>query len=134
MFLLGGSQPFGFFTLSNKILFEPVSSSSPPPSSLEGSSAVVYDEGIYLFGGMVNKKPTNNFNVYSINNPYIIQIKIKENNVWTTIECEECPSPRQYHSACVIGHSMYVYGGESSEGNLNDLWQFNFSKIEKKEK
>jgi len=34
------------------------------------------------------------------------------------------PSPRYLHGACRVADSMFVFGGYSEIGLLNDRWQF----------
>jgi hypothetical protein len=36
------------------------------------------------------------------------------------------PSPRYFHSCCLHGNNMYVYGGYSGVERLNDVFVFNF--------
>lgn len=38
----------------------------------------------------------------------------------------DTPTPRHGHAACIVGHLMYVFGGETFEGEaLDDLFVFN---------
>ncbi|KAJ1624058.1 hypothetical protein T492DRAFT_882564 [Pavlovales sp. CCMP2436] len=44
---------------------------------------------------------------------------------WTRHECAGAsPSPRVGHAACRVAESMYVFGGRSGGGWLNDLWEY----------
>ena len=40
------------------------------------------------------------------------------------------PSERAGHSAIVYGEKLFMFGGEDPSGNTNDLFIFDFSKIE----
>lgn len=48
-------------------------------------------------------------------------------NTWTEAGVMgDTPAPRHSHAACVIGHLIYVFGGETYEGvALDDLFAFN---------
>ncbi|KAJ1632196.1 hypothetical protein T492DRAFT_868653 [Pavlovales sp. CCMP2436] len=44
---------------------------------------------------------------------------------WTRHECVDAsPSPRTDHLACRVADSMYIFGGRSAGGSLNDLWEY----------
>lgn len=36
------------------------------------------------------------------------------------------PSPRYFHSCCLYGHKMYVYGGYSGNERLDDMYAYDF--------
>lgn len=46
------------------------------------------------------------------------------------LELEVVPSPRCYFASVLYNDSIYVYGGESDNGVLNDLWKFDLKKKE----
>jgi len=48
-------------------------------------------------------------------------------NTWTEASVKgDTPSPRHGHSACVVEHLIYIFGGETFEGQtLGDLYAFN---------
>ena len=42
------------------------------------------------------------------------------------------PRGRAYHSTCIIGNNMYIYGGEDLGGSIFDnLWMLNLNFIER---
>jgi N-acetylneuraminic acid mutarotase len=45
---------------------------------------------------------------------------------WLKVECTgTAPSPRTYHSAAVVGSTMFIFGGKNSDGvTLSDLFAF----------
>jgi len=45
---------------------------------------------------------------------------------WMHIRCRFSPSALEGHSACVVGNSMFVYGGCVDGVPQNSLWQFDF--------
>jgi N-acetylneuraminic acid mutarotase len=77
----------------------------------EANSAMV------VFGGFEEGERTNETIIYNL-----------KTNVWTKVKLTDSakrPCPRSGHSACVSGHTMYVFGGKSDNSHkLNDLWAF----------
>jgi len=45
---------------------------------------------------------------------------------WLHIRCRVSPSALEGHTACVIGNSMFVFGGCTDGVQQNTLWQFDF--------
>src|SRR6267154_3673370 len=47
---------------------------------------------------------------------------------WTELQCNgSIPSPREYHAAVLINDVMYVFGGLSMQGRLDDLYALQLS-------
>lgn len=79
-------------------------------------SGVVYKDKIYLFGGQENFVPSNRLYEYNFLKDEWKQILGKG----------DIPSPRQDHSAAIIGDSMFIFGGEVVNLSLkNDFYEFN---------
>lgn len=80
----------------------------------EANSAMV------VFGGFEDGERTNETVIYNL-----------KTNVWTKVKLgnnDKRPCPRSGHSACVSGHTMYVFGGKSDNSHkLNDLWAFDLN-------
>ncbi|UXI22962.1 hypothetical protein NH340_JMT08905 [Sarcoptes scabiei] len=87
------------------------------PSVRHGHSAVVYQESMFIYGGMSNLNIKGDF--WSWN------FELKQ---WNRIKTNKNPGILAFHSAIVVLDSMFVYGGERSNGNhVNDLWRFRFA-------
>lgn len=90
--------------------WEKVEPLTPPPPPRTNHTVVTYQEKIYLFGG------ANRDLWYSDTWCYDPAL-----NEWTQLDCTGyVPAPCQGHAATVIGDTMYVFGGMSSQGNLID--------------
>ena len=80
------------------------------PGAREGSSAVSYDKGLVLFGGIeagLRMNSVHKFNAME--------------GKWQYLDCGDFePAPRSYHASAVHGKYMFVQGGECT-----DLWQDN---------
>ena len=52
-------------------------------------------------------------------------------NSWVEVECTgHIPSPREGHSAALMGDVVYVFGGRGSDGQmLGDLYAFKVPRI-----
>ncbi len=76
----------------------------------EGNSLVIF--GGYFKGGY-----SNDLYLYSI-----------ENGKWTKFNnenSEALPEGRIKHSANIVGHNLYIYGGQNLDGvYLSDMWKF----------
>jgi N-acetylneuraminic acid mutarotase len=44
------------------------------------------------------------------------------------------PSPRAGHTSILHGSSLYVFGGSSKKGPLNDLYRYDVENVKKKKK
>lgn len=93
------------------------------PSARYSTSAVLYDNALWMFGGDDGGHKTSMFN-------YIFQSWYKElwrfdlrTYSWSQVKpMGAAPAKRALHSAVVIGDSMYVYGGLE----LADTWRYDF--------
>eukprot|EP00898_Chlorokybus_atmophyticus_P009061 jgi/Chlat1/9156/Chrsp97S08403 len=93
----------------------------PPPRWRH--SAVLYNSCMYIFGG--NTRSSDSKNMADL---YCYDI---EQNSWRQVVCEgDAPAARHDHSAAVIGHWMYVFGGNDGGRKdvhpVNDLHAFCF--------
>jgi hypothetical protein len=76
-------------------------------------SAVALNGKMYVFGGNASLL-MNDLRVYDPS--------IGANGAWSAVNPSgTAPSKRQAHTAAVIGGKMYIFGGNGSTGNLNDL-------------
>ena len=94
---------------------------SEHPSKRWGHSVVLNNRAMIIFGGHHGQRSLSN--IYSLDFTTL---------TWSKIEpCGNCPPARDSHSAVIINNNdMLIFGGNSSSGKLNDLWNFNF--IDKK--
>jgi len=81
-------------------------------TSREGHSAVALEHMIVIFGGcFLDKECFNDVTVFD-----------SEKMQWLSSFAHGIkPSPREGHSACMIGTRMYVFGGSSTAGYMNDV-------------
>lgn len=97
-----------------------VAGDSPAPR--QGHSAVLHSNLLYIFGGKgAGALHYNDLWTFSL-----------ATHKWTQILCPEMskPRPRAWHSACVSGDHMYMFGGGMCMMNAcshyNDMWMFSF--------
>jgi hypothetical protein len=62
---------------------------------------------------------------------YSNSIYTYNNGKWVKIEIhDKAPRGRIFHTATLVGDSLYIYGGETAEGSfLNDLWKYDSTKF-----
>ena len=99
-----------------------------PPSSLDGSGAVVWpsvrscpawakdDKCVYIQGGYDGIERKSDFFALDLTN-----YTWKEMPSWGSP-----PSPRYFHSCGIHGHKLYLYGGYSGSERLSDLHAYDF--------
>ena len=95
--------------------------SSATPVARSGHSCVVYENAMYLFGGLGEHRH-NDLWKFDF-----------ETHSWTEIpgkDPSKLPSKRCKHSACVYEKTMYVFGGWDSSGKLNDMYRYIFGRNE----
>ncbi|KAF9983898.1 Negative regulator of mitotic exit [Mortierella antarctica] len=93
-------------------------SDSPPP--LSGHTAVTLGQYIMYFGGKdVKNKCSDSL--------YVLHTVRKEWNKPTILGL--LPAPRHSHSACVIGTTMYIFGGQFNSYYLNDIASFDMKSL-----
>ncbi|KAF9946493.1 Negative regulator of mitotic exit, partial [Mortierella alpina] len=108
---------FKFETLSCQTL--PLSGSDSPPP-LSGHTAVTLGQYIMYFGGKdVKNKCSDSL--------YVLHTVRKEWNKPTILGL--LPAPRHSHSACVIGTTMYIFGGQFNSYYLNDIASFDMKSL-----
>ncbi|KAG0207190.1 Negative regulator of mitotic exit [Mortierella sp. GBA30] len=93
-------------------------SDSPPP--LTGHTAVTLGQYIMYFGGKDLKGKCSDA-------LYVLHTVRKEWNKPTILGL--LPAPRHSHSACVIGTTMYIFGGQFNSYYLNDIASFDMKSL-----
>lgn len=89
-----------------------------PACNTYGASAVLYNGCIYVFGGHNGQHMCNDLFKYDISR-----------DLWTHEDNNgNPPTPRYFHSAAVLEHSMYIFGGQDSgrPHYVNDLFRYDF--------
>ncbi|KAH3763132.1 Ras family protein, partial [Pelomyxa schiedti] len=91
-----------------------------PPPPRHSSSAVLYKNSMYVFGGATNKGTTNDLLSFSF-----------LTRTWTVIApttpLNKCPLPRCGHCSVLWRHSMLVHGGfcdQEHSSSDSELWMF----------
>ncbi|XP_034278201.1 leucine-zipper-like transcriptional regulator 1 isoform X1 [Pantherophis guttatus] len=113
----GASQEFWTFHFDTK-QWAPLSaaSSGSSPGPRHGHSAVVYGNGMYLFGGLMGLSEQKDFWMWDF---------IATN--WSSIRRSQGPPRVVGHSALILEDSMLVLGGGLSSNKPNStLWQYHF--------
>ncbi|KAG8125212.1 hypothetical protein E2320_020446 [Naja naja] len=113
----GASQEFWAFHLDTK-QWAPLlaASSGNNPGPRHGHSAVVYGNGMYLFGGLMGLSEQKDFWMWDF---------IATN--WSSIRKSQGPPRLVGHSASILEDSMLILGGGlSSTKPNNTLWQYHF--------
>jgi N-acetylneuraminic acid mutarotase len=73
-------------------------------------------EKMVVFGGLENLNTIVHLNSGGVYDP--------NTDTWSSLSDYDAPSARAYHSAVWSGEKIYVFGGESVSGILNDLIVF----------
>lgn len=83
---------------------------TPIPEPIVGASAEVYDNKIYVFGGLVISNSVTQLNskifVYDISN-----------NIWDELD-SSMTAPRCNIGSCIIDNKIYAIGGDTGNGNI----------------
>ena len=84
------------------------------------ATVVSYNGQLYVFGGK------------SINGDFLgdLQMIAPDTSESEEIRTENGPSPRYSHSACLIDHKMYIFGGITTSGVSNELFVYDIKKNE----
>ncbi|KAH7408761.1 hypothetical protein DE146DRAFT_388191 [Phaeosphaeria sp. MPI-PUGE-AT-0046c] len=92
-----------------------------PASEARGSAAVgVYDDKIYLAGGVLDLQFYGNATQNSVSVVSVFDIKTE---TWLDVpeKAKSIPAPRDHAGAAVVGDKMYVLGGrDHGQGNVRD--------------
>ena len=88
------------------------------PCKRSGHSAVVYQDKMYIFGGVDDE-------INRLNDLWEFDLKKK---TWKELKVENGPASRNSHSATLFLNYMIVFGGmHDLTKELNDLYAFNFT-------
>jgi len=79
-------------------------------------TAVVYDRKMWVFGGNVASKESDELHVFDF-----------LTSTWSRVNFSNGPPARYGHAACVIGENMIIVGGcKKSNAYWKDSWSYNF--------
>lgn len=87
----------------------------PVPPARHKHSAVLYDDAIWIYGGMSDLKECSDL--------WKWDMRLK---TWTTFKLKNNPGPLHSHAACRLPSCMIIFGGERDGHSTNDLWKFSF--------
>ncbi|KAF9391883.1 Negative regulator of mitotic exit [Podila verticillata] len=96
----------------------PIGGDSPPATS--GHTAVTIGQYVMYFGGKDAKNKCNDV-------LYVLHTARKEWNRPTFLGL--LPPPRHSHAACVVGTTMYIFGGRLNSYYLNDIAAFDMKSL-----
>jgi hypothetical protein len=108
------------FFNSTKYTWETISSNGDIPKETKGFSMVLSGTTLIIFGG-------RDLNDKYYNEMYFFDLQQKS---WTKILAKGLiPTPRAFHSAIIRGTTMWIFGGSSDTGYLNDLYSFDLETV-----
>ncbi|KAH3854104.1 kelch domain-containing protein 3-like [Dreissena polymorpha] len=103
-----------------KLLHSPETLDSSIPYQRYGHTAVAYGDCAYIWGGRNDSDGACN----------ILFCFVTVSETWSQVETQGwTPGKRDGHSACVINHAMYIFGGyeEVVDRFSDDVFRFEFS-------
>lgn len=113
-------QKFEPFFNSTEFIWENMPTQGEAPSPRRGHSMILADTYLVIFGG-------SDLDSKFYNDVYFFDLLKK---TWMKVNTlGNVPSPRADHSAVLYGTTMWIFGGASSEGYLNDLYSFNIENV-----
>ncbi|XP_072114821.1 kelch domain-containing protein 1 isoform X1 [Mobula birostris] len=113
--IVGPSQEFWSFSFGAKVWCPVLASSGDVgPGPRYSHSAVVYNSGMYLFGGLVGLVEQNDFWKWDF-----------IGGTWSKIKARSGPHQLVGHSAVVYQDCMLIFGGgKDHNSSSNSLWKF----------
>ena len=75
-------------------------------------------QSIYLFGGSVEHTQYNDLIAFHIPTNTLQKVKVKG---------DTAPRERTYHAEEIMGDLVFIVGGESNVGDLQDIWAFDIN-------
>lgn len=123
IYIFGGNWGFNFvndfyeYKITNNTWNEVnISESSAKPSARHSHMAVVFEDFMYLFGGIDASKPKNDFFMFNFRTSKWTELKHKEEDCW--------PKPRYNSLITVKGNKLFLYGGTDGKQVFTDLLYF----------
>ena len=108
------------FFRSQPFVWSNITTSGNIPSPRKSYTAVLADSFIVIFGGCLND--------YNFHNELFFYDILAQ--TWINIkQSGKVPSPRCGHTARIFGSIMWIFGGYSAEGFLDDLYSFDFETV-----
>ena len=98
----------------------------PPPYPLVYFSSWIYQEKIYIFGGMALSK---DYERQHLRNDFLYYDISTNRWEWPAVS-GAIPSPRCFHTTVISGTDMYLFGGGSEHDCLNDLHRLDMLEME----
>ncbi|XP_050733388.1 uncharacterized protein LOC127006985 isoform X2 [Eriocheir sinensis] len=96
--------------------WSPVSSRGEQPAPRHAHSAVLHDDGMWVYGGMTDLQERNDFWRFDT-----------AGRTWTQLRVRPNPGYLHSHVAAKLHACMVVFGGERQGEVLNDLWRYHFA-------
>lgn len=106
---------------NESLVWSRIETINSPPQARSGHSAVIYNDSMYIFGGLGEYRYNDLFK-FDFQTHTWIEIKPNDES--------KVPSKRCKHSACVYQNMMYIFGGWDSSGKLNDMYRYIFDRNE----
>ena len=108
-------------TTNEPVVWSRIEVNGSAPSPRSGHSAVIYNDAMYIFGGLGEFR-TNDLFRFEFASRTWTEIK--------PVDESKVPSKRCKHSACIYQNQMYLFGGWDSSGKLNDMYRYLFDRNE----
>lgn len=102
-------------TLTDKARWRYVS----PSPRFGHSMCNAHDTHLYIFGGC---EGANHF----LNDLHVLDVNTAQ---WCQLHIDGTPpSPRAFHSACLVKDSLFIFGGRNAKGHSNGLYMLNLQR------
>jgi N-acetylneuraminic acid mutarotase len=117
IYAFGGTAGSYSEALNTLEVFDPSSKTWSTPSTTGtftprcGSSSVVIDGKIYVFGG------------YTLNAQYIVEVFNPTTNEWSTPPISQSFPARMCSAASIVDGKVYIVGGEDESGNALNIFE-----------
>ena len=120
IFIQKENEKFESFFNTTQFTWEGISATGEAPKSRKGQSMVISDTFLVIFGGRdLDDKYYNDVQMFDL-----------QEKTWTTVTpIGAVPTPRAGHSAVIRGTTMWIFGGGSDAGYLNDLYSFDIDTV-----
>lgn len=122
--IFGGSTPAYLNDVhildTDKCKWTRANAKGPPPLPRAGHSAVMVSKYMFVFGGEKTKHERLN-DVQALN---------LDNLTWSPVKTTNTPAGRRLHAAEFDGERMWVFGGETDTGLVNELWYLNIADLQ----
>jgi hypothetical protein len=101
------------------------------PPSVNGHTAVVYKDTMYVFGGCTSGGLCSH-DVFAYHPQLTILCHVDREQEWMMQIFRltpNIPSPREGHAAALANSTMFIHGGSNHQGILSDMWALDLETV-----